>query len=290
MVLLRVLLDDQGWPFVHRGIKPIRIKRECKRTMKYKTSPLNPNMQNLGSMLLCCIFWCNFFSNPYFCTKICHRGWPHPVQQLGIWSFFCDSLFRRIELWTSFVALPSMLCGLRRSCLRRGISFWGWCHISWPPALSDHIIALSNKFGYFLGGKRGSQGGLRSLRFPWNPQHRLDPEVDRAVDAEKRAQQRPRCVLNLRALQGRTSDGSADGSVVAENYADLVRRMRVEVGGRLGWQLGGLGVVEGWMILDGLSFFSKGNCQLLSSLQVLLTPKLKKVGEWQDLNIVMRIP
>lgn len=57
------------------------------------------------------------------------------------------------------------------------------------------------------------------------------PEVDRAVDAEKRAQQRPRCVLNLRALQGRTSDGSADGSVVAENYADLVRRMRVEVGG-----------------------------------------------------------
>lgn len=55
--------------------------------------------------------------------------------------------------------------------------------------------------------------------------------MDRAVDAEKRAQQRPRCVLNLRALQGRTSDGSADGSVVAENYADLVRRMRVEVGG-----------------------------------------------------------
>lgn len=55
-------------------------------------------------------------------------------------------------------------------------------------------------------------------------------KVDRAVDAEKRCRaQRPRCVLNLRALQGRTSDGSADGSVVAENYADLVRRMRVEV-------------------------------------------------------------
>jgi len=40
--------------------------------------------------------------------------------------------------------------------------------------------------------------------------------------------QRPRCVLNLRALQGRAA-GSCDGSAMEENYADLVRRMRVEV-------------------------------------------------------------
>jgi len=40
--------------------------------------------------------------------------------------------------------------------------------------------------------------------------------------------QRPRCVLNLRALQGR-SEGTCDGSAVAESYGDLVRRMRVEV-------------------------------------------------------------
>jgi len=39
---------------------------------------------------------------------------------------------------------------------------------------------------------------------------------------------RPRCVLNLRALQSR-SVGGCDGSAVEENYADLVRRMRVEV-------------------------------------------------------------
>lgn len=41
--------------------------------------------------------------------------------------------------------------------------------------------------------------------------------------------QRPRCVLNLRALQGR-AEAEADGSATAESYADLVRRMRVEVG------------------------------------------------------------
>ncbi|CAK9114347.1 unnamed protein product [Durusdinium trenchii] len=40
---------------------------------------------------------------------------------------------------------------------------------------------------------------------------------------------RPRCVLNLRALQGRSADGAADGAATAESYADLVRRMRVEV-------------------------------------------------------------
>lgn len=41
---------------------------------------------------------------------------------------------------------------------------------------------------------------------------------------------RPRCVLNLRALQGRSADGAADGAATAESYADLVRRMRVEAG------------------------------------------------------------
>lgn len=52
-------------------------------------------------------------------------------------------------------------------------------------------------------------------------------KVDRAAAVSR--SQRPRCVLNLRALQGRTSEGSADGSAAAENYADLVRRMRAEV-------------------------------------------------------------
>ena len=122
MVLLRVLLDDQGWPFVHRGIKPIRMKRECMRTMKYKTSPLNPNMENLGSMLLC---WCIFFGQFIFL----HQHLPRGV------TASCDRSFRRIELWTSFVALPSMLCGLRRSCLRRGISFWGWCLFVMSPCV-----------------------------------------------------------------------------------------------------------------------------------------------------------
>jgi len=51
-------------------------------------------------------------------------------------------------------------------------------------------------------------------------------QVDRAAAVSR--SQRPRCVLNLRALQGRTSEGSADGSAAAENYADLVRRMRAE--------------------------------------------------------------
>ena len=44
---------------------------------------------------------------------------------------------------------------------------------------------------------------------------------------------RPRCVLNLRALQGRSSDGAADGAATAESYADLVRKMRAEVPGGL---------------------------------------------------------
>lgn len=65
----------------------------------------------------------------------------------------------------------------------------------------------------------------------WMPIFDGDPprsQVDRLATVSR--SQRPRCVLNLRALQGRTSEGSADGSAAAENYADLVRRMRAEAG------------------------------------------------------------
>ena len=57
---------------------------------------------------------------------------------------------------------------------------------------------------------------------------RIAQELSKVPDFEV-PQMRPRCVLNLRALQGR-AEAEADGSATAESYADLVRRMRVEVG------------------------------------------------------------